>query len=251
MNGLYRSALVLSWALAAAAVADTEERDLAGFDGVLFALPGTMIIEQGEGFEVLIDAQPEDLERIETKVSGDELVVRWDQGLLGMWGGRPEGPIRIRITMPELDSLEVAGSGDVEVGGWLAESLEVEVNGSGSVRFAELATEELSIEVAGSGDVRVPALDAADLQVEIRGSGNVTLAGAADRQEIEVMGSGDVDAAELEGARVEVDVMGSGDVTVWANGQLSVDIMGSGDVRYRGSPTIDVEEHGSGRVRAL
>lgn len=251
MIGVWRICLVLAWALAAAAVAETEVRDVSGFERVLFALPGNLTIEQGDRFEVLVDAEPDDLERIETRVNGEELAIRWDQGLLGMWGGSPDGRIAVRITLPQLAGLEVAGSGDVEAGSWLAESLSVEVNGSGSVRIAELATEDLHVEVAGSGDVTVPALDAAALRVEIKGSGNVELAGAADRQEIEVMGSGDVDAADLEGARVEVEVMGSGDVTVWANSELSVDIMGSGDVRYRGSPTVDSAEHGSGRVRAL
>jgi hypothetical protein len=251
MIGMCRICLMLAWALAAGAIAETEVRDVTGFERVLFALPGNLSVEQGGNFEVVVEAEPDDLERIETQVNGDELAIRWDQGLLGMWGGSPGGRIAVRVTMPQLEGLEVAGSGDVEAGSWLTESLNIEVNGSGSVRIAELATEELSLEVAGSGDITVPALDAAALRVEIKGSGNVELAGAADRQEIEVMGSGDVDTADLEGARVEVEVMGSGDVTVWANRALSVDIMGSGDVRYRGSPTVDSAEHGSGRVRGM
>ncbi|MAT83083.1 MAG: hypothetical protein CMD39_02225 [Gammaproteobacteria bacterium] len=233
------------------AVADTEVRDLEDFDRVVFALPGKLRLTQGDDFAVAIEAEPEDLERIETDRQGDTLAIRWDSGLLGMWSGSPEGPIEVRITLPELRGLEVAGSGDVEAGAWLSESLVLEVNGSGSVHLASLAVESLTIDIAGSGDAEIDELDAAALRVEIAGSGNVELAGAADRQEIDVMGSGDVDADGLEGAVVQVDVMGSGDVSVWATEALSVDIMGSGDVRYRGNPRLERSAAGSGDVRPL
>jgi hypothetical protein len=237
--------------VAAPVLAESERREHVGFDAVVFAVPGSLELVRGDQFEVLIEAEAEDLERIATRVSGHELSVRWQQGMLGMWSGDPEGSIAVRVTLPALTRLEVAGSGDVEAGSWSTESLRVEVNGSGSVRFGELATEELIVELAGSGDIRVADLDAALARIEVRGSGDVELAGAADRQEIEVMGSGDVVAAELEGARVEVEVMGSGDVSVWATEHLSAEIMGSGDISYRGSASVEREEHGSGSVRQM
>jgi hypothetical protein len=228
-----------------------EVRDVAGFDRVMFALPGELVLERGDDYEVVVEAADEDLERIETRVRGSELTIRWNERAFGLFGNRPKGPIAVRVRLPELRGLEVAGSGDVDGGAWVSETFSVEVNGSGSARFAELASEELTLEVAGSGNVQVLKVDAALARIEMRGSGDAELAGSADRQEIEVMGSGDVDAVELEGAQVNVQIMGSGDVRVWANDVLSAEIMGSGDVRYRGSPRVDSASHGSGRVRAL
>lgn len=248
----FRSMLAVGACLmGAAALAEVEERALEGFERVVFALPGNLVLQRGDAHRVVLEGLPGDLERIETRVSGKELAIRWDDGLLGMFGGRPEGQIQVRVTLPGLRALEVAGSGDVEGGSWLSERLSVEINGSGNARFAELAVEELSLEVAGSGGVAVADLDAAVARIEISGSGDVDLAGAADRQEIEVMGSGDVDAADLEGAEVSVEVLGSGDVAVWATETLSAEIMGSGDIRYRGSPRVEREEFGSGEVRPV
>lgn len=234
-----------------AAAAAAEARELQGFDRILFAVPGDLTLVQGDDFEVEIEADDADLERIETRVRGEELAIRWNEGLMGVLGGRPEGDIDVTVTLPMLERLELAGSGRVEGGSWLSEAFAVEVSGSGAARFAEIATEELVIEISGSGSVAVAEVDAAAARVEISGSGDVELAGAADEQQIEVMGSGDVDARDLEGARVEVDIMGGGDVVVWANESLSTEIMGSGDVRYRGSPRVARREFGSGRVRPL
>ena len=252
MSAICKGCLATLLALSAAiAVADSETRDLTGFDRVLFALPGELTLRQGGDFQVVVDAEPEDLKRITTEVSGRSLAVRWKDGVFGMFGGNAEGPIRVEVTLPTLTALEVAGSGNADAGTWLTDSLELEVNGSGSVRFAELATEELTLDVSGSGNVHIAQLDCAVARIEVHGSGDVELSGAADHQEIEVMGSGDVDVRNLEGSRVEVEIMGSGDVAVWANEQLDAEIMGSGDVRYRGSPSVDREEHGSGEVKPL
>lgn len=248
-TGRAGAALALA-GMAFAAGAETQERSAEDFDRVMFALPGQLTLERGDAFQLEIDAHPDDFERIETRVSGAELAIRWNDGLFNLFDG-PKDPVKVRVTLPALRGLEVAGSGDVEGGDWVADTFSVEISGSGNVRFAELATEELDVEVTGSGNATITKVDAAKLRVEVSGSGDVELVGAADAQEIEIMGSGDVRAEDLEGARVNVEVMGSGDVTVWANETLSAEVMGSGDVRYRGNPRVDREEHGSGRVKAF
>lgn len=246
-----RFVLLTALLLAGAAARAAEQRPVNGFDRVTFELPGQLTLQQGDDFALEIDAAAEDLERIETRVQGGELAIGWRDGVFGWAGSRTHGPIAIRLTLPELRGLEVAGSGDVAAGSWLGEGLEVEVNGSGSVAFEELTVEELDLEIAGSGSVEAARVDTAVVRIEVLGSGSVQLAGAADRQEIEVMGSGDVVLTELEGARVNVEIMGSGDVSVWANELLTTEIMGSGDVSYRGTPKVDLEKHGPGRLRAL
>jgi hypothetical protein len=104
------------------ALAETQSRDVSGFDRITFALPGSLTVSRGETFELSIDADSEDLERIETEVDGSALRIGWDEGMFGLFGGKPEGPIHVRVSLPALQALEVAGSGDVDAGNWLAES---------------------------------------------------------------------------------------------------------------------------------
>ncbi len=243
--------LAVLLSLNTAALAETQTRAVEEFRRVEFALPGTLILEQGDEYRLVIEALPEDLEKVETDVGDETLRIRWRQGWLGVFSAAPDGEIRVHVTAPELEGLELAGSGRVAGGAWLTETFSMEISGSGSIQLDELAAEELRVEVAGSGNTRIPRVDAARVRIEISGSGDVELAGVADQQHIEVMGSGDVRASELEGAQVRVEIMGSGDVRVWATDSLVAEILGSGDVRYRGDPRVEVEQHGSGSVRAL
>ncbi len=256
MNVLLRprvrlATLLLLVSLNPAVLAETQTRAVDEFRRVAFALPGSLILEQGDEYRLVVEGRAEDLEKVETEVSGETLSIRWREGWFGVFGAAPDGEIRVRVTAPTLEALELAGSGRVSGGAWLAQTFSLEISGSGSVRLEELAAEELLVEVAGSGNAIIPRVDAARVRIEINGSGDVELAGAADRQHIELMGSGDVRASELEGTEVRVEIMGSGGARVWATDSLAVEILGSGDVRYRGDPRLEVERHGSGSARAL
>ncbi|MEQ8860270.1 MAG: head GIN domain-containing protein [Pseudomonadales bacterium] len=250
MNGLRGLILLLAAAAACPAAAETENRDVAPFDRVAFALPGTLTLERGEAHRVTVEALPEDLERIETRVSGSELTLAWKAGRW-FWHQGPEGEIRVRVVLPALTALALNGSGDVDAGSWRSDRLAAELRGSGDLRFADLSADEMALTIVGSGNASVTRLDAGRIRVRVDGSGDVVLAGTATAQEIEVRGSGNVDAVELEGVDVSVEVLGSGDVEVWSSGRLTADVRGSGDVRYRGEPELESKQRGSGEVRPL
>ena len=93
-----------------------------------------------------------------------------------------------------------------------------------------------SVELSGSGSVSGADLRASALRVDISGSGTVNLTGTADQQEVEVSGSGRYEAAELASRSVTIEISGSGKATVAAAEQLRVDISGSGTVTYSGDP---------------
>lgn len=252
MKSLFTGAVLAAGllALTGPAAAATGDRPLDAFDRLSFALPGTLTLERGGSHQVTIDADPEDLPHIDTRVSGGELHITWDDGSFGRSRG-PSGPIALHLVTPELRAVAIAGSGDVVGSEWQAEQFEVSINGSGSLHLQQLAADETDIALNGSGRVRVDGLDAGQLRVKLSGSGDVRLAGAADQQHIDVLGSGDVQAEDLEGATVDVTVTGSGDAAVWATETLAAKAIGSGDIRYRGSPRVERQEHGSGRVKPI
>ena len=106
-----------------------------------------------------------------------------------------------------------------------------------------------SIEIHGSGDARVRGLDQREFEASIDGSGSLDLQGKTYSVDIDVHGSGDVDAGDLRAGDVEVSIDGSGDVRVYASKTLDVSSHGSGDVTYSGSPGNVAENiQGSGSV---
>ncbi len=106
-----------------------------------------------------------------------------------------------------------------------------------------------SIEIHGSGDARVRGLNERDFEGSIDGSGSLDLRGETGSLKISVHGSGDVDAGDLHASDVDVSIIGSGDVRVYASNALDVSIQGSGDVAYSGNPgNVSENIQGSGSI---
>jgi len=212
-----------------------ETRDVEAFTTVGFAISGTLYISQGETQAVDIEADEDVLEFIETVVEDGRLRVRSTQEtswFSWLWGGNErEVTADVYVTLPSLDGVSVAGSGDVVVQDMFT-------------------SDRLSVAIAGSGDIDMP-LQASTVSVSIAGSGSINLRGTAERLSANIAGSGDVQAGDLQVEHAEVQIAGSGDCYVHARDRLSASIMGSGDVMYAGTPEIQRSVLGSGEVRAM
>ncbi|MBK8615432.1 MAG: DUF2807 domain-containing protein [Flavobacteriales bacterium] len=127
-------------------------------------------------------------------------------------------PFTVFITIPEVDHLAIAGSGDVQ-----ADS----VFGAG----------ETLLQVAGSGGMRAGGLNEKRLIVHIQGSGDVGSGGTTTNFDAQVQGSGNIMAGSLSVAQAEVVIQGSGNAELTAIASLNATGAGSGNVRYQASPT--------------
>jgi len=216
-----------------------QTRSVDAFTQVALAVPGTLHLRQGETQSVELQAPDEGLDRIESVVEGNQLTIRsgTDDGLSGLFDwltgdtAHDAPSIDVYVTMPAVEGLTVAGSGDIVAETPIeSDDLEVDIAGSGGID-SEVAVTRLTINIAGSGDA--------------------TLSGRADEVGVEIAGSGDVQASDLEVATAEVSTTGSGDTALHVTDRLSARIVGSGDVRYRGDPTVETSIVGSGNVNPL
>lgn len=202
---------------------DKEERDVSSFTGVSLGISGDLYLTQGSPQKVLIQAD-NDLDEIETQVKDGVLRIKTDK-----WNSRIKG-VKIWITMPEVESLNVSGSGDI-----IAES--------------PVNTDEIDLKVSGSGTIDVAELKADEIGAAISGSGDLKLAGSADEMELRISGSGSVYASGLEVDECGIKISGSGSCKIDVAGELDASISGSGRVTYYGNPQIDARVSGSGKVR--
>jgi len=105
-----------------------------------------------------------------------------------------------------------------------------------------------SINLAGSGDVDAKGINTDQLKVLLGGSGNISVAGMAEQQETTIAGSGNYDGKQLKTKTSTISIAGSGDADVDASDKLNVMVAGSGSVRYTGDPTVTKNIVGSGSV---
>jgi len=185
---------------------------------LLVAGPDKVIVTEGDA--LTIDVEGDSADAVRFVLDGKMLGVTreeetWD------W----DGQAIVRVTMPALEEIDIAGSGSVEAA-TVASDAEINIGGSGSVAVDQVNADRLEIAIGGSGSVRA-AGSARDLEVSIGGSGGTNLANlTADDAEISIAGSGSV-SLKSDG-KVEASIAGSGSVNVVGSAECKVTALGSG-----------------------
>jgi|GEM_PF-297379 len=200
-----------------------ETRTFSGFTGVDIQMGARVYIYKGDVFEVEIIAPENFLDLINTRVSGGVLKIGTDRCLRSK-----SNDVKIFITMPELSTISMSGSG----------SIELKNTFSGS---------RLDATIYGSGNI-FGGINYQTLKTRISGSGNIELAGYANFHDAAISGSGNLFCYPLDTKRAEVAISGSGSAFILVRDQLKARVSGSGSIFYKGNPWIQTTITGSGKI---
>ncbi|MBU2649346.1 MAG: DUF2807 domain-containing protein [Bacteroidetes bacterium] len=203
-----------------------ENRHVEGFTGVSLGIHARIVLEQDSLWEMKIEAQENVLDVIKTEVRGNMLHI--SAGNICTWDTEP---VTIFLKMPEVDRIEIGGSGTV-------------------VTKREIRGEDLDLGVSGSGQMMLE-LSMKRVDVHISGSGEIDIAGSTRDLDIHISGSGECYALNLRSQDADIQISGSGSSKVYAKESLDVSISGSGNVFYKGEPDISTSVSGSGEVRKI
>lgn len=225
-----------------------EERQVGDFTGVELATFGDLFIELGEQESLRIEAESNLLPYFETEVRNDVLKIKQRSNVRLI----SRKPVRFYLTVKELDTIVLSGSGGIETPDLKAERFSLTINGSGDLDMGDLEADTFQVRISGSGDVQMREVYAEMIEVDIPGSGQLDIAGGqVEEQDISISGSGNYEARDLESAQAAVHIPGSGSVTIRVQDQLEVTISGSGEVRYAGNPDVDTRVAGSGKIKQI
>ena len=180
----------------------TQARSLPPFSSIDLAGSNRVTVRVGGEQSVVVQADDNLIEHVTTEVRGGELVVS-ETGSYAT-----ASPMVVDVTVPELDSVTLSGSGIVAVDDVNAESFVVRAPGSGILRVSGTAT----------------ALDAS------------------------LVGSSDIQLQDLVAQDAKASVSGSGRMQVHATETLDASISGSGAIFYSGSPEVAQSISGSGVI---
>jgi hypothetical protein len=193
--------------------------------------------KEGSGVEASETRDVEAFSRIELNGQADVIVtiggqqtmtVRADDNLLG--------DINTEV---EDSTLEISQTGNVDLQPRAGITIEIALPNLDEV------------EVSGSGNVTVSRIDGGTLRIEVSGSGDVEATGQVEQVEADLSGSGELRLAQLVARNASIDVSGSGDAHVHATNSLAASVSGSGTITYAGNPpNVDTDVSGSGDVTA-
>jgi Putative auto-transporter adhesin, head GIN domain len=202
----------------------TETRNVSNFKGVDLGLPAKVDVSVSEQYLVEVDAADNLHSILKTELKGETLNIYFSENVNNC------GEIKIRVSGPNFDHFNIAGSGSFHVN-------------------SPIQSEKMNLSIAGSGDMFMEQSTLGTIKCDIAGSGNIKLGGSADRVETGIAGSGDINAKNLAINDLDVAISGSGSVRANVIKSLKASISGSGDVYYTGTPTVDADVSGSGKVK--
>lgn len=201
-----------------------------GFTAIEVAGPFDVRVVTGKAVSVAARGPQKLLDETSVSVEDGKLLIRpKKKGWFGSMNWNSRGSSTFTISVPALDSVEVAGSGDIDID---------RVSGD---RFTGA--------IAGSGNLRMPQVAVRELGLSIAGSGGIVVAGRAQKASFEIAGSGDVDASGLKATDAEAEIAGSGNIRAQVTGLAKASIAGSGDIDIRGGARCQSSKAGSGEIR--
>lgn len=210
---------------------EKETRNVDEFHSVSLSIAGTVYIKQGDRQKLVLEADEDDLEDIETDVRNGRLIIR-HEGSSRWFRTSSRKDVTIYITMEDVEGLSVSSSGHI-----YGEST--------------LKGDDMTFSVSGSGKIDVE-IDANDITGRISGSGKIEIAGSADESSYSISGSGKILAGDLKSNKAKAKISGSGSMEVYAVDLVDASISGSGSVYYRGEPDkVYSHSSGSGKVKKM
>lgn len=202
----------LAWALTVrgSGVAAAEARPVAPFQALVVRGEGEVVVEQGEVDALTVEGDDNLVPLVKSSVEDGTLTI--DAGQHWLRSLDPSLPLRYRVTVRDLTSLELVGNA--------------------LAKIPALTTERLTVVVDGTGVAELGALRATSLDASVDGTGRLAVDGMVTDQVVRVDGSGSYDASGLSSRVADVTVDGTGAANVSVSERLVATVDGSGLITY-------------------
>lgn len=169
----------------------TEQRNVSNFSQI--KVSGAIAVEVAasqKDFSVETEADDNLLQYVKTEVSGDTLRI-YTEGRIST-----SNPIRVRISMPKLESFDVSG--------------------------------------ASSGDLT--GINNENLTIDASGASKIKIEGTAKELRVDLSGASRLDSENLKSENVWVEASGASNATVYASNEINAEASGASCIRYAGNP---------------
>lgn len=182
----------------------TETRDVSGFTGVDAGGVFQVEIAAQEEFGIEIEADDNLLPLIKTEVRSGVLHIESEEKI------SPKNTIRVRISAPDIQSIEASGASKVSLN----------------------------------------SLKNSVLKIDTSGASKVLINGETASLTINVSGASKVDAENLKAENATIDASGASHASVFVSGRLNADASGASRIIYSGNPkNIEKKSSGASSVK--
>ncbi len=177
-----------------------------------------LTIRQGNRYAVELTGPSSEREKYRINQLGNALVITYDDDRKLNWKRNPLriDEVRIQITMPELDKLELSGAGKADLQGFTEDDMQLKILGAIKAR-GNVNAREMSVYLSGASEL------------ELRGEGN--------NLDAKVLGASKLNAYDYRAKNALVEANGASKASVYVTGRLEINEGLASKVSYKGNPT--------------
>ncbi|MEZ4858188.1 MAG: head GIN domain-containing protein [Flavobacteriaceae bacterium] len=204
----------------------TEERNVGDFTSVRGSAGMDVFLTEGTENKVVIEADENLMENIETYVENGMLKVTTKKSI-----GRSKSQ-KAHVTYVKLESIEASSGADV-------------------IGNSIIKNETLSLSSSSGADLEVEIL-AKEVYASTSSGADLKISGRATRLIADASSGSDLKARELEVISCKAEASSGADITVNVKEQMEGHASSGGDIKYYGNPSdVSVRDGASGDVRKM
>ena len=200
-----------------------EERNVDDFDGIKASRGINVYITQGSETKVLVKADENLLDVIETEVEDDVLIVRSTAMV------RNAESFKVFVTVPELEMIKAS-------------------SGSNVYSENELKSDELETETSSGANITLE-INVENLSAGASSGANLRLKGQAKEITARVSSGANIKAEDLKTRDAELKASSGGNIRISIQRQLRASASSGGNIHYSGQPSeSDINTSSGGNV---
>lgn len=202
----------------------SEARQVSDFKAISVSGGFEVEIRQGSPVKVLVEADDNIIEDIETTVENNQLKVSMQDGV-----SYRDVHMKIFITAPGLERVISAASADI------------------NLKDEMTSSNRLNIKAASGSSIK-GAVNAPDIDVDASSGADVDLTGRTKNLDVQVSSGASVDAGELLSENTSAQTSSGASANVHASVKLEAKASSGGSVNYRGAANAVIKESSGGSI---
>jgi len=212
----------------------SREYSVQGFTGVKVSTAIEFEITHSLDFSVKAVGDDRLIKRLKVEVHDRVLKVGLDNGFSLFGGLRPNGGLKVTITMPQLRMLAASGACKGTARGFRSsDDFDLELSGASQAEI-DIEAGKTEIEVSGAGRLS-GVLKAQKTDLELSGASRCELSGAGGDTRLDFSGASRADLSGFEMKDSDIDLSGASRASIKMDGKLNADLSGASSLEYAGN----------------
>jgi hypothetical protein len=191
-------------------------REITSYNKIDASGAPTITYRQSDSLTLVVEAEPGDLENIETRVSDNTLFIKTN--------GNVKHPYKIRLSGNTLNSISASGATNFKT-------------------LNTLKADSLVIEASGASNMNL-FVNARTVKSIVSGASDVTMEGNNDNLYADVSGASNFKSYKLASSKTNVTSSGASTAKVFASDRLTANATGASTIKFKGEPK-EVSAEGS------